>query len=338
MRRVLGALAGAVLTLAAGHAAKAEISPEAQVQAMRRGVNILGYDPLWSDPAKARFTPRHFKLIREAGFDSVRINLQAFEHMDAQNRLHPRWFKTLDTMVEAALAQKLTVILDEHDFNPCGEDLPACKPRLTAFWTQVAEHYKSAPDQVVFELLNEPNRALNDETWNSLHGELLALVRKTNPTRNVIIGPAFWNSIGHLDALVLPKADRHLIATVHYYTPMEFTHQGAAWSPNTPKLGVTWGKPADRDRMKADFDIAQAWSKAHGRPLLLGEFGAYDKGDMASRVVYTDAAAREAEARGWAWSYWQFDSDFIVYDIKADRWVEPIRNALIPPKTKDAPR
>ncbi len=51
---------------------------------------------------------------------------------------------------------------------------------------------------------------------------------------------------------------------------------------------------------------------------------------MASRVAYTAAAAREAEARGWAWAYWQFDSDFIAYDIKKDAWVEPIHGALVP--------
>jgi endoglucanase len=82
--------------------------------------------------------------------------------------------------------------------------------------------------------------------------------------------------------------------------------------------------------MKADFDGVQAWAKAHGRPMLLGEFGAYDKGDMASRAAYTAAAAREAEARGWAWAYWQFDSDFIAYDIKNDAWVAPIHEALVP--------
>ena len=50
---------------------------------------------------------------------------------------------------------------------------------------------------------------------------------------------------------------------------------------------------------------------------------------MTSRVAYTAAAAREAEARGWAWAYWQFDSDFIAYDIKKDAWIEPIHGALV---------
>ena len=82
--------------------------------------------------------------------------------------------------------------------------------------------------------------------------------------------------------------------------------------------------------MKKDFALAQRWARAQDRPILLGEFGAYDKGDMASRAAYTAAAAREAEALGWAWTYWQFDGDFIVFDMKTDSWVKPIYDALIP--------
>ena len=37
-----------------------------------------------------------------------------------------------------------------------------------------------------------------------------------------------------------------------------------------------------------------------------------------------------AESLGWAWSYWQFDSDFILYNIDEDHWTEPIKQALVP--------
>jgi endoglucanase len=147
----------------------------------------------------------------------------------------------------------------------------------------------------------------------------------------VVIGPAFWNGIGHLDALELPEKDRNIVVTVHYYLPMEFTHQGAPWSANTADLkGITWGTAAEKRKVEEDFGIAQAWAVKHRRPILLGEFGAYDKGDMESRVRYTSHVARTAESMGWAFAYWQFDSDFIVYDMDRDQWVEPIRKALVP--------
>jgi endoglucanase len=89
---------------------------------------------------------------------------------------------------------------------------------------------------------------------------------------------------------------------------------------------------ADEARIKADYDKVGAWSKANDRPVLMGEFGAYEKSGtpMAARARYTATVRREAEAHGFPWAYWQFDSDFILYDIDRDRWVEPIRQALAP--------
>lgn len=131
----------------------------------------------------------------------------------------------------------------------------------------------------------------------------------------------------------MPDNDRNIIVTVHYYVPMDFTHQGAAWADRKDKLGVDWlGTEKEREVLDRDFDKATAWAKEHNRPIFLGEFGAYDKGTMESRARWTSAVARAAEARGWSWAYWQFDSDFILYDIPGDKWIEPIRDALVPKK------
>jgi endoglucanase len=309
------------------------IEPWDQIKSMRRGVNIIGYDPLWRDFEKARFKERHFQRLRGGGFQTVRINLQAFSHMDAKNRLDSAWFKTLDWAVNNALANGLTVILDEHDYNVCGNDAATCKPRLMAFWEQVAGHYKDSPNSVLFEILNEPNSQVTPELWNAWIKNALAIVRKSNPKRNVVIGPASWNNIHYLDKLELPDGDRNIVVTVHYYLPMNFTHQGARWNKSTANLsGITWGTDEEKRKVEDDFATVQDWSKAQKRPILLGEFGAYDRGgaDMDSRVRYTSHVARTAESLGWAWTYWQFDSDFIVYDMAKDDWVQPIWRALIP--------
>jgi endoglucanase len=50
---------------------------------------------------------------------------------------------------------------------------------------------------------------------------------------------------------------------------------------------------------------------------------------MASRARYTAFVARTAEKFNFCWSYWQFDSDFIVYNIEKETWVKPILNALM---------
>jgi len=303
-------------------------------QRLGRGVNIIGYDPIWQDRAKARFKEGNFAKIREAGFTSVRINLHPFRHMDAANgwALEAAWLDTLDWAVKSALAARLAVLLDMHEFGAMAEDPAGRKEAWLAFWRQVAPRFKDAPDDVAFELLNEPNQGLTPEMWNGYLREALAVVRASNPRRVVVVGPGRWNSIDALAALDLPENDRNLIVTVHYYTPMEFTHQGAPWvKEHKDKSGILWmATDQERRRIEQDFARAQAWAAAHDRPILLGEFGAYDKADMDSRARYTSAVARAAERLGWSWAYWQFDSDFVVYDVARDAWVEPLRKALVP--------
>ncbi len=306
-----------------------------QVKRLGRGVNILGYDPIWEDIKKARFGEKHFALIRGAGFQSVRINLHALDKMDPALgfRLDETWLRTLDWAVKHALANDLLVILDLHNYNDVAENPSAFRPRVMAFWEQVAERFKDAPDRVIFEILNEPNGKLTPALWKEWLAEALAIIRRTNPDRTVVAGPPFWNGFRFLDQLVLPETDRNIIVTVHYYEPMKFTHQGAPWSPeNAGFSGVAWGSDGEKEKLTRDFAAVQKWSLAHRRPILLGEFGAFEGAPVESRARYTAFAARTAEVLGWAWAYWQFDSDFIVYDIDRDRWVGPIKEALLPRK------
>jgi endoglucanase len=311
----------------------APIAPADQVAEMKRGINVLGGDSGWADASKARFTPAHFKIIHDAGFSTVRIVMNPFDFMDDKGNLDPGWLAHLDLMVKAGLDAGLTVILDEHDYELCGKDVVTCRTKLNAFWSIAAPRYKDAPNRLIFEMLNEPHEALTAELWNQQLAETLAIIRASNPTRNVVIGPGNWNGMEFLSKLVLPADDRHIIVTFHYYHPMEFTHQGASWVPQYKQLGVTWGSAADYALLDKEFDEVKAWSLANDRPMFEGEFGAYETGAMADRARWTAAVARANEARGFAWAYWQFDHDFVAYDIDKGAWKEPILHALIPPES-----
>ncbi len=305
-----------------------------QNQMLGRGVNILGYDPIWQDRDEARFKEEYFAIIKDGGFQSVRINLHPFDHMGEapEYRLSDSWLEVLDWAVDHSLEQGLAVVLDLHEFTSMAKDPSGLKSRMMAFWQQISMRYSERPSTVFFELLNEPNQELTDEMWNEYLVEGLAVIRRTNPDRTVVIGPGHWNSIGSLSTLELPQGDRNIIVTIHYYSPMKFTHQGASWvAAYKDTSGVEWkGTQDEKDAIVSDFQKAQSWAKAHERPLYLGEFGAYDKAPMESRVRYIDFVARTAESLGWSWAYWQFDSDFILYDVTKDQWVQPIHDALIP--------
>ena len=299
-----------------------------------RGINILGYDPIWISGSPTRMTDRHFTLIRSAGFSHARINLHPFKSMGdgPAHQLSEIWLHTADWAIAQCRRNGLVVILDMHEFTAMAEDPYGLKPIYVAAWRQLAERYKDEPEDVLFEILNEPNTKITPEIWNDFLKEPLALVRASNPKRTVIVGPAHWNGIDALSELQLPDDDPNILVTVHYYHPMEFSHQGAHWSDDYRETsGVRWlGTEDDLVRLRRDLAHGAEWSGKNGRPMHLGEFGALETGDLESRVRYTSAVAREAERLGWSWSYWQFDSDFVAYDVEGGHWVEPILNALIP--------
>ena len=300
-----------------------------------RGVNILGWDGLWQDRARGKFKDVHFQLIREAGFNHVRINLHPLRdgQPDAHGKLRDEFFNTLDWAVDQALANGLLVILDFHDDLAISPDPAGKKPAFLDCWTALAEHCQNRPDTVLFEILNEPAPQFTQESWNEYWRAALAIIRQTNPSRTVIIGPAKWNGVGELDNLKLPADDRNIIATVHYYNPFPFTHQGTPWTAQKDKLGVTWtGTEGELKAMAQDFSQVVNWASQNHRPIYIGEFGTYEKADMPSRVRWTAFVTRQFEKHGWSWGCWQFANDFALFDMPTQKWVEPIRDALIPKK------
>ncbi len=241
----------------------------------------------------------------------------------------------MDDIVEAAIRNKLNVIIDEHDFDDCAKDADACAVILPNVWYELSEHYKNAPNNVIFELLNEPHDKVDDKIWNAWLPDLIAIVRETNPTRNIIVGPTHWNSLNDLPLLKLPEKD--IIVTFHYYDPFHFTHQGASWAGAEVAAlhDIEWkGTPEEVGKINGDFDKVAAWSKANNRPIFLGEYGTYGKANprMDERAAWTRAVSKAADDRGFARAFWYFSEGpdgFTAYDTAKNQWVEPIRDALL---------
>ena len=317
-----------------------EISAKDEVAQMGAGVSVIaGWDGYWNG-GSTKFKLSQIRKIKEAGFTTIRIPLSTFGpnsmHMDAQGHLDPKYLRKLDAVVDAAISAKLFVIIDEHDYDTCSKDADACAQILPNVWAELSDHYKSAPNSVMFELLNEPHDKIDATIWNAWLPDLIAIVRQTNPTRNLIVGPTHWNSAADLPLLQLP-ADKHIIVTFHYYEPMTFTHQGATWvGPEIEKERgeFHWtGTPDQMAKLNGDFDKVAAWAQANDRPILLGEYGTYAKySAMDDRVAWTRAVSKAAADRGFARIAWEFaegPDGFTLFDPDSGQWVEPIKNAVL---------
>jgi endoglucanase len=327
--------------LAAAFSAVADDVPQ-----LGRGINLGNY---LEAPSEGAWTggrtlqASDFANIKQAGFTFVRVPIRWAAHVQIQDLsasgipgfiavIDPVFLARIDWVVAQAEKNGLTAILDYHNDDALMKNPDAEGARFVTTWGQIAEHFKDAQPTVLFELLNEPNGKLNAAKWNALFARALASVRESNPTRTIIVGPVQWNSISKLKDLVVPD-DSHLIVTVHYYDPFHFTHQGASWvgQESTKWLGTKWlGTDAEKKAIADDLGKAAAWGREHHRPMYLGEFGAFSKGDLDSRARWTACVARTAESLGLSWSYWEYSEGFGAYDPAAQQWRAPLLEVLIP--------
>ena len=331
----------------------ADIAPPldafAQNRRLGKGLNVS----LKTDLANLR-------LIKNAGFQSVRLPLRWDKNAaaDVPYTIDQKYFLQVDQFLANAQQLDLNVVLDFHGCEGLTKEPDANKARYMGIWKQVAERYKNQPDGVFYELLNEPNGNL-EKQYNELMAQTIAAIREVDPRHTLIVGGVWWSHVKALAKLVLPKNEKNVIATFHYYDPMVFTHQGAEWSSKYQTTGVVWPgpppqpvvpvkgeesdfwekyntlptaeNPANPQRIIDAMDFAQTWSKQHNVPLWLGEFGAYRRADMDSRIRWTQCVREAAEKRGISWAYWEFDAGFGVYDRSATAWREGLLQALIAP-------
>jgi endoglucanase len=319
----------------------ASVTPEtcAVARSLGRGINMGNMlDAPREGDWGVKLEPGYVDKVAN-GFTTVRVPVRWSNHaaptVDAT--IDENFARRVDQVVDAFLAKGMYVILDVHHYtqiscdpqhpNEFKVDPAVVDQRLVNLWKQIAARYRDRSPKLLFELLNEPHGRLNGEPWNRLAAQTLAVVRVTNPTRVVLIGPGEWNGIPELPKLRLPP-DRNLIVSIHNYDPIAFTHQGVEWMPRFP-VGPKCCDPKQRSDIANALDAARRFNEARGYPVYLGEFGTYEKADLASRANYARIVRDEAEQRGIGWAYWAFASDFGMYDAKTGSWLEPIRRALL---------
>lgn len=334
-RCVRGILLLALLAIRVPEASGVDASINDKCKQLGRGINLgnaleAPAEGAWGMEVKAEY----LRAIREAGFDSVRLPVKWSAHAEARApfTIDAAFFTRVDEILDQCDALELNCVLNVHHYNELNDDPAGHGDRLVALWGQIASRYSARSDRLYFELNNEPHDKLDAAAWNTLIPRVLDKVRESNPTRPVIIGPHGYNGIWALPQLTLPD-DPNLIVTVHNYEPFEFTHQGATWATEEVKhiRDREWnGTEPELKELRDRLDQAAAWSAANKRPIYLGEFGAYGAAAMESRVRWTTAMAREAEARGFSWAYWEFGSGFGAFDRERNAWREPLLKALVP--------
>ena len=316
-----------------------------------RGMNIGGYSERPGTRWANSVTTDDFVNIKREGFDHVRVPVawHYYAGPAPDYTLSPEIFALADFAVTNALANHLAVLIDVHNFRELDTNPPAMTAKFFKLWEQIANHYKDFPDQLAFELDNEPHANATTAVLSRLYAQLIPEIRKTNPRRTIFVEPSNLKPFEELKNLVLPPDD-NVIVTVHSYEPFYFTHQGATFVnflaplhgvvfPGPPPKPLVlepsyaatlqpWVRkwiqeyntmPAGRNPCSAlafvdQLKQARQWSDYYGRPVHIGEFGCNSVADAQSRVNYHTAMRRLCDQQQLGWAVWGWTVRFTYWD------------------------
>lgn len=346
MSRVILASLSIALAAASGGADTPASTGE---PSFRKGVSIAHwlakvYDP--AGPGGAFFGRDDVQWIARSGFDHVRIPVDGRWIWRTDGTLDEERLAPLVHALAWSREAGLGVVIDMH-FLPGGvfdrdNQDPAiftqgkAADKAALFWARFAARFRNEGRYVRFELINEPF-APDSSDLNRLNRRLMAAVRSVDSDRFLYITSNLSSTFDTLAGVEVPS-DPRVGIVLHYDEPEVFTHQRASWKhcpadmpqvefPGTVpdlrslfppehfayKASLTVLSARDID---AAFDRAQAWLAVHapGKPVYLGEFGAYEAAPGPSRRRYIRAVRQAAESHGWGWAVWSYNGSFTVRD------------------------
>ena len=320
-----------------GGAALAACAQDANGQAqapgfpIRRGINIGALEAPREGEWGYRIRADHLRAMADAGFDGIRLPVRWDEYAEGRQgyRIDPAFFARVDEVIAEALTRGLKVQLDIHHFWRLMDQPERYSPRVAELWRQIAEHYRDAPPDLIFEIINE----LNNRYWTparttALYQESIGVIRESNPDRLIVVGPPDWNTINGLNGWTMPE-DENLALTIHYYEPHNFTHQNAEWLEDPPTFDRAWGKESDLAEVRGNIARAAEWARERNLPLQIGEFGVNRRVPVEQRALWLRTVRETCDAHAIGWCVWDFATTFEIFSQERGQFIPEIRAALL---------
>ena len=312
---------------------------------VQRGTNIAHWLSQSEKRGKERinfFTENDVMQIKAMGFDHIRIPIDEEQMWDENGNRHEEAFQLLENGIEWSINNKLKVIVDlhilrSHHFNakekPLWTDVEEQK-KFFDLWRDLSKTLKQFPNNMVaYELMNEAV-ADDHEDWNNLLQKAFETIRKMEPERVIVIGSNRWQSVETFNALKVPRNDKNIILSFHFYKPFLFSHYKAPWTElKNYKGSVTYPgiilknkefrKLSNKDKIVAknwvgrNFDatvlesyLEQPLNKAKklGLPLYCGEFGIYQTAPKKDKLQWYKDLITILEKHNIGYANWNYKS------------------------------
>ncbi len=243
--------------------------------------------------------------IAAKGFTGIRLPARFSAHAkhEAPYTIDGSFLKRVHHIVDLATARGIAVIIDMHHYEQIFQDPAGEAPRFAAMWRQIALSFRQAPENVYFELINEPHDKFDASNLVAVQGPALAAVRESNPTRPVVIDGPGWASLDGMLSTQFPD-DPNVVPTFHYYDPANFGFDKAPWM--NPPVRETFGTSADVAELRGVLKRVEGFMHRTGRVPFVGELGAHEKRAVEQRAIFyglTSAAFASIGVQSCAWGY-----------------------------------
>ncbi len=280
----------------------------------------------WGQPETTRSM---IEGLAKSGIKTVRLPVSWTPHINADYEINAEWMNRVKTIVDWCIEEKMYVILNIHHDNYINDNMVYAfqgfyptekgKAKSLAFvekvWEQVADAFKDAKyDKVIFETLNEPRLRGHAHEWNAemscpeckeavkvineLNQKAVTTIRSRGGvnTDRMIMVPAYvaspyaaWN--GSFKFPDDPSGPGKLALSVHMYTPYNFTM-------NCGKDGYNTFSIQTRDELDWHFNMLKSNFIDKGYPVIIGEYGATNKGNKEDRLIWFNYYLKESASRG----------------------------------------
>jgi aryl-phospho-beta-D-glucosidase BglC (GH1 family) len=306
-----------------GSTVEAQLTAQDALTKIKRGINIgnsldaIPNETGWGNPLIQKY---YFDDYVNAGFTCIRIPITWKDHISNSSpfTIDQTWLNRVDSIVTWGLNKGLYIIINIHHEEGLKtidtmKNLVAKATMIAKYdslWSQISNHFKDKSDHLFFEMLNEP-QVLTKATVDAFNVRVLAIIRKTNPTRIVIFSGTSYTGADNLIAANIPDVnDKYLMAYFHSYDPWSFAGEAKG----------TYGTTADISNTASIYTKVALWSKIHQIPVILDEFGTIGTCDYNSRMIYYATVVEEALKANIAVNVWDDNGNFQVYLRSTRKW------------------
>lgn len=296
--------------------------------------NLLGrgVDVDWSGNRRGKqyYNVQAVKDFKSAGVSHVRIRMID----DANEELLAGLDKQILDCLENGLIPVIAYHGGDFETNPSQESLQ----RTVDWWKTVANRYKDYSHLLAFDLIIEVSDALNKqpEILNEFYEQAVTEIRKTNPTRIIMISPRLRSDASYLQELKVPTMHNgYLMAEWHFYA--------SGPSREVERKLWTTGTAAEKQLILDKIGIALNWQKQTGIPTWVGAWmpGNYNEGNtytIDEQVIFADFMTQSLTEANIPFAV---NSDTKFYDRETNQWIsemQPVFHTIFPDTHSTTPK